>query len=251
MRLPIRIGAPAAASLLVNGLMVAALLNLGIGGMTSHKPPRAIAVMDLAVLKGAEDGVEEAQSANEPAGEPSPTPPAAAPTAVAAIVPPPPMPVPGARAAPSLPLAAQSTAPAAPAATSPAKAAPSIAAASASASASASEVRKGARDGLDANAPSGTSRSYAARVRSWLLAHKTYPRRAKMRREEGVVRVFFVIDRGGRLMEGWVTAGSGFLSLDEEAAAMLRRASPYPSAPSEVRGDRIEISAPVEFTLPL
>ena len=250
MRLPIRIGAPAAASLLVNGLMVAALLNLGIGAMKSQKQTQAIAVMSLAMLKGAEDGVEEAESADKPAQKPSEIAPAAEPPAAAAIVPPPPMPVPGTRAASPAPPAQSpaQAAPAQPAAASPARAAAAPATPSSS---SAPAVRKGARNGLDANAAAGTSRSYAARVRSWLLAHKTYPKRAKMRREEGVVRVFFVIDRSGRLMEGRVTAGSGYASLDEEASAMLRRASPYPSAPQDVRGDRIEITAPVEFTLPL
>ena len=99
-------------------------------------------------------------------------------------------------------------------------------------------------------APSGTSRSYAAKVRSWLYAHKIYPRRARMRREEGRVQVRFVLDRTGMLLEGAVVQGSGNAVLDDEAEAMLRRASPYPRAPVELPGERIEFTAPIIFSLP-
>jgi protein TonB len=109
---------------------------------------------------------------------------------------------------------------------------------------------RGAADGLDVKAPPGTSRSYAAKVRSWLYAHKIYPRRARMRREEGRVQVRFVIDRTGMLLEGAIVQGSGNTVLDYEAEAMLRRASPYPGAPAELPGERIEFTAPIIFTLP-
>jgi protein TonB len=111
-------------------------------------------------------------------------------------------------------------------------------------------VRKGVADGLDAKAPPGTSRSYAAKVRSWLYAHKVYPRRARMRREEGMVQVRFVLDREGVLLEGAVVRRSGNVVLDDEAEAMLRRSSPYPRAPADLPGERIEFTAPIEFTLP-
>ncbi|WP_230461478.1 energy transducer TonB [Sphingobium sp. CAP-1] len=77
-----------------------------------------------------------------------------------------------------------------------------------------------------------------------------YPRRAKMRHEEGRVQVRFVIDRAGALLEGAVVRGSGNASLDDEAGAMLRRAAPYPRAPADVPGDRIEFLAPIDFILP-
>jgi periplasmic protein TonB len=103
---------------------------------------------------------------------------------------------------------------------------------------------------MDVKAPAGTSRGYAARVRSWLYAHKVYPRRARMRREEGLVQVRFVLGRNGVLIHGAVTRPSGIASLDEEAEAMLHRSSPYPRPPAEVPGERIEFTAPIEFTLP-
>ena len=122
--------------------------------------------------------------------------------------------------------------------------------ADASAAATASPARRGAADGLDVRAPAGTSRSYAAKIRSWLYAHKIYPRRARMRREEGQVQVRFVLNRAGMLLEGAIIRGSGNEVLDEEAEAMLRRAAPYPPAPAELSGERIEFTAPILFTLP-
>ena len=71
-----------------------------------------------------------------------------------------------------------------------------------------------------------------------------------MRRQEGRVEVRFVIDRAGSLLEGVIIRGSGHDVLDEEAAAMMRRASPFPRAPNEVPGERIEFSAPIDFILP-
>ena len=248
LRSPLRIGPPAAASLLVNGLLLAALLNLGTGWPKRVREAPALTVMSFAVLKGAADGEEAAQAAE--AGAPAP-PAAAAPAAQqqASPLPPPPQ----AQAPAMQPQAAQAPAASAPAPAQAAASAARPAAAPAAANAPAAPaapVRRGAADGLDTNAPAGTSRAYAARVRSWLYGHKIYPRRAKMRREEGVVRVRFVIDRAGLLVDGRILQGSGCAALDEEAMAMMRRASPYPKAPHEIAGERIEFTTLVEFILP-
>lgn len=244
MRLPFRVGIPAVASLLVNGAMLAALFTLGMAQGDRPVTRREPTVMALAVLKGADDGAEQATSATAPAAAPA-TPPAPVAPPPLVLPPPPPMPVPASQFVAGAPVAA----PVAPATTAPSSAPPAPAATTASATTSA--ARRGVRDGLDANAPPGTSRSYAAKVRSWLLAHKIYPRGARMRREEGLVRVRFVIDRTGRLLEGGVVDGCGRTALDDEAAAMLRRASPYPAAPIDMPGERFEITAPIEFVLPV
>lgn len=245
---PFRIGGPAAASLLVNGLLIAALLNLGMGHVSRRAESPTLTVMSLALLKGVEQGEEEAE--------------AAAPSTPAAVPPPPveqprvsqqPVVVPAAppivaalsRLSFSMPM--QAAAPVASPAAPPSHQA--IAAVSTSSSA-APPPRRGTADSLDVKVPPGTSRSYAAKVRSWLYAHKIYPRRARMRREEGRVQVRFVLDRTGMLLEGAVLHGSGHAILDQEAEAMLRRASPYPRAPAELPGERMEFTAAIDFTLP-
>ncbi len=247
-----RIGGSAAASLLINAAMIAAVLTMGMGRPERRADAPVLTVMSLALLKGVEDGADEAETAEpatpsaepmtQPVAEPvpeQPHPPIIQPT------PPPPIAAPAMLTRPAPAMAASSAAPAmvravtsgGPAASTAAPATPS--------------ARRGAADGLDANAPPGTSRSYAAKIRSWLYAHKIYPRRARMRREEGIVRVRFVIDRAGMLLEGVIVKGSGNGTLDEEAGAMMRRASPYPRAPADVPGDRIEFVAPIEFVLPV
>lgn len=247
---PFRIGGPAAASLLVNALLIAALLNLGMGHVSRRVESPAMTVLSLALLKGVEQGKEEAETAapTTPAAVPPPPVdplPAAQPTAIATIVPP----VVAVPSRLSLPMPAQPTA--APAiSTAQAASQPARAATPAASSAAESPARPGAADGLDVKAPAGTSRSYAAKVRSWLYAHKIYPRRARMRREEGQVQVRFVLDRAGMLLVGAVIQKSGNAVLDEEAEAMLRRASPYPRAPAELPGERIEFTVPIIFTLP-
>ena len=245
---PFRIGGPAAASLLVNGLLIAALLNLGMGHVSRRVETAALTVLSLALPKGTEQGKEAADMAADSApAATQPPPPAPTPiSAVVAEVRPPIVPVPS-RIHSSSPLQpAVSTPDAAMAAPQPSRPATD----NALPPATASPARHGAADGLDVRAPAGTSRSYAAKIRSWLYAHKIYPRRARMRREEGQVQVRFVLSRAGMLLESAVIRGSGNEVLDEEAEAMLRRAAPYPPAPAELSGERIEFTAPILFTLP-
>lgn len=248
--LSFRIGGPAAASLLVNGLLIVVLLNLGMGHVSRRTGSPALTVLSLAPLKGVEQGDEEAETATSstPAAVPPPPaeqPPAPQPLVAAPAAPP--IVVAPSRISLSMPIqpgdgSANPVAPPSP----PAR----QAMATAAAFTTASPPRRGAAGGLDVKVPPGTSRSYAAKVRSWLYAHKIYPRRARMRREEGRVQVRFVLDRAGMLLEGAVVQGSGNAVLDEEAQAMLRRASPYPRAPAELPGERIEFTAPIIFALP-
>lgn len=249
----LRICGPAAASLLVNGLIVAALLGLQMRRANERSPASRITVVSFAVPKGDDQGDEDSPAEASQASLSAPQPPSPAePQPQAAPV----TPLPELR--PAIPVvarlpAATSSIPAptiaAPAPAGPQRS-PTGAPTKANSSIEASAARRGVADGPDAKAPSGTSRSYAARVRSWLYAHKVYPRRARMRREEGLVRVRFVLDREGVLVEGAVTGRSGNAVLDEEAEAMMHRSSPYPRAPADLPGDRIEFDAPIEFALP-
>ncbi|MET0366123.1 MAG: energy transducer TonB [Sphingobium sp.] len=249
-----RPGVPALASLAVNGLLIATLLTLGAGRQERWTESPSLSVLSLAALKGSEQGEAQAPTAEPQAAaqrepqEQAGTPP------VPAVAPPPPLPSPVALpASPSPPVAAATTPVAARNTASSPLSSPAVAAQGSprSSSPSAAPQRRGIADGLDADAPAGKSMAYAARVRSWLYAHKIYPRRARMHREEGVVRVRFILDRTGALIDGMILAGSGKAVLDEEAMAMMRRASPYPRAPEAVAGDRLEFIAPIEFTLPV
>lgn len=244
-RHPFRIGLPAAASLAVNALLAAVLLSLGMSSHDREPPPAAITVMSFAADRD-EEHAEAPQEKAQPTRSAAPSvaarkepssPPVAdvrpPPVAQAALVV---APAPATGAQPANPAAGQHDSPPAANVLSPERGSPAAA-------------RRGLPDKPDAAGPSGDSRRYAALVRSWLYAHKIYPRRARMRREEGVVQVRFIIDRAGMLLEGAIVRGSGNGMLDEEALATLRRASPFPKAPRDVGGERIEFTVPIEFAL--
>ena len=219
---------------------VSAALNLGLIALVmrsaADEPPvwdETVIMAELVQVRGGANNAPVPTSAQVPSSPP----PEPAPT-TSASVPAPPQP----REAP----AASSTA-AATLAPSPPPA--QVAAASGPPAQAAPAQRQGTRDGLDIDGRNGAGADYASRLRAWLEAHKTYPKRARMRREEGVVHVHFAVDRDGRLLRGDVVTSSGFASLDAEAMAMLDRSNPFPGAPHSVRGERIEVSTPVEFYL--
>lgn len=248
---PLRAGGPAAASLLVNGLIVAALLGLQVRPDNRSVVPPTRMVTTFAVPQGNDTGVEDAQVSVDPPSskaspvQPHPSPPLPSPQRPS--VEPAAVPLALTPAAAALPPSVALSAPLGGTTTSQPASQPGSAASGSTASL---QARKGAADGVDVKAPAGTSRSYAARVRSWLYAHKVYPRHARMRRQEGLVQVRFVLGRDGVLLDGAITRKSGVASLDDEAQAMLQRSSPYPRPPADLPGERIEFTAPIEFTLP-
>lgn len=132
----------------------------------------------------------------------------------------------------------------------PASAAPAATAMAAKAmTATAAKPPAGRADADSVQAHAGSSNSYAARVRAWLESNKTYPKAARMRKQEGVVRVAFVIDREGHVLDCRLVAPTGHALLDQEALAMVRRSDPFPTPPHTIKGERIAMDAPVEFSL--
>ena len=102
----------------------------------------------------------------------------------------------------------------------------------------------------------GTSNAAVRALATWhralinqLELHKRYPLAARARHEQGAVMVHFSIDRGGRLVSAEVLKSSGSRLLDEEALAMLHRASPLPAPPASIEGDPITRDLPVQFSL--
>jgi protein TonB len=92
-------------------------------------------------------------------------------------------------------------------------------------------------------------RNYFAQLAAWLNKHKRYPRRAQQRRQEGTVKVRFMIDRSGRVLSHRIIGSSGHALLDREVEAMLARASPLPPVPAEIGQTRLSITLPVAFSL--
>jgi protein TonB len=89
------------------------------------------------------------------------------------------------------------------------------------------------------------SNAYNALVFGHLQRFKRYPRGA--RGAHGTVVVRFELNRKGDVIASRVTKSSGYRVLDEEALAILRRASPFPSFPAAKPGADDFWTAPIAF----
>mgnify|MGYP000455709125 CR=1 FL=1 len=71
----------------------------------------------------------------------------------------------------------------------------------------------------------------------------------------GLIKGFVLIwpkteeERAGRVLDWRIVRGSGHDALDQEVAAMIRRAEPLPPMPPEMPQPRIELTVPVQFRL--
>jgi protein TonB len=89
--------------------------------------------------------------------------------------------------------------------------------------------------------------SWQKSLLSHLNTHKRYPAEARVLGHHGTVKVQFVIDRTGKVTDAQVLTGSGSKSLDQEAIAVLRRASPLPAPPDSMPGDTLSLVLPIQF----
>jgi len=98
---------------------------------------------------------------------------------------------------------------------------------------------------------SGASSASPAAQASWrgsLIAHLNRFKRFPNGASPGTVQVAFSIDRGGRVLSARLVRGSGDTALDEEAVAMIRRASPVPAPPDGIGGSAVALAVPVRFS---
>lgn len=77
---------------------------------------------------------------------------------------------------------------------------------------------------------------------------RRYPAEAQRRRQQGVVRLRFRMDRDGHVLDATIAGSSGLPVLDREALATLHRAEPLPPIPAD-RPDTLEVLVPIEFLL--
>lgn len=96
----------------------------------------------------------------------------------------------------------------------------------------------------------GTAAAPSAAAANWrgsLLVHLNRYKRFPDGGRPGTVQVAFAIDRSGRVLSARLSGSSGNPALDEEAVAMVRRASPVPAPPSGLGGATIALAVPVRF----
>lgn len=90
--------------------------------------------------------------------------------------------------------------------------------------------------------------NWEGEVLTRLEKFKRYPRRAKVRRQEGIVLIHALIDGSGRVMSATVRRTSGSNVLDQEALATFARAEPLPAPPIAMRAP-VSLDVPVRFFL--
>jgi protein TonB len=91
--------------------------------------------------------------------------------------------------------------------------------------------------------------SWKRRLALHLQRNKRYPPEAHARREHGIVKVSFVVDRKGTIVSSAIAKSSGSDALDRETLALLQRAQPLPTPPSDVGGAQFAFSVPILFEL--
>jgi len=91
--------------------------------------------------------------------------------------------------------------------------------------------------------------SYKVKINKTISKQMQYPRLAQMRGWEGEVILNLKIDGQGTLRESSIKQSSGFKILDEEAIAMVKRASPFRKSLKELESIIFNIDVPITFTL--
>lgn len=94
-----------------------------------------------------------------------------------------------------------------------------------------------------------TTQSYFSKLAATLARHKRYPITSRRRGEEGIVKLFFVVDRQGRVQEFRITESSGYKRLDDAVIDMLKKAQPLPAFPADMEMPQLEINVPIAFQL--
>ncbi|WP_430396622.1 energy transducer TonB [Ferrovibrio sp.] len=91
---------------------------------------------------------------------------------------------------------------------------------------------------------------YNAILLDWLRRHMEYPRAARLRRQQGEVRLKLELDRGGKLLAASLATSSTHAILDEAALSMAQRAAPYPP-PLDLLGQQrsVVFIVPLRFEL--
>lgn len=89
--------------------------------------------------------------------------------------------------------------------------------------------------------------TWQSELQAHLERRKRYPRKARMRHQQGVPWVRFTMNRKGEVLEVALHRSSGYPVLDREVTALVKRAQPLPPPPEDIPGDSLTMAVPVEF----
>lgn len=86
-------------------------------------------------------------------------------------------------------------------------------------------------------------------VATRLARAKRYPERALIRRKTGEGSIRLEISADGSVSQMTILHSTNTPILDDELLAMVKRASPFPAFPKDLRKDRVAFIIPVAFRL--
>lgn len=89
---------------------------------------------------------------------------------------------------------------------------------------------------------------YLATVRNTIDYNKQYPHRARMRRQQGTVKVSFMINASGRAENVAVVESSGSRILDRATRELVSRLR-FDTPPKNLKSIPVEVIAPVDYSL--
>lgn len=113
--------------------------------------------------------------------------------------------------------------------------------------ASASNQRAGS--GQASNNQEGLEDAYKKTIHQAILKQRKYPRQAKRRRAEGIVVVFFKLERDGTVSALRVLESSGIKLLDKAALDAVRKVGAFIPFPEDVDRETWQFEFPVTFSL--
>ncbi len=91
--------------------------------------------------------------------------------------------------------------------------------------------------------------NYLSQVARKISQYRYYQHTPVVRTVEGVVVTRLVIARDGRLLDVSVVRSSGFQTLDTGLLDTIRKASPFPPLPGDVKGDKASFTLNIPYRL--
>lgn len=93
--------------------------------------------------------------------------------------------------------------------------------------------------------------TYEQQLIAWLNQYKRYPLAAQKRHQQGTVTATFTIDSHGMLISYKIHQTSGYRLLDKAVGKLLKRASPMPEVPADMRAGKqyFSYTVPIVFNL--
>lgn len=92
--------------------------------------------------------------------------------------------------------------------------------------------------------------AYKARIRSKLVRLRKYPKEARDQQLQGVATVRFTVNRQGVVSSSRLVRSSGHDIFDKEVMDLIKRCSPFPPMPKEMKRNSITLTVPIDFKRP-